>query len=339
MTHGAFLKFLFLSQSNLRRFILLNLILLLPISGLGYSLYRLVPRGIRFLDSFDVEVEWLREGYDRLAVVIITGDEDHIYLFRREDFNGIRRYLFASDSQGYGILEEVSLGHGTVPFFGESQTVFDKEGDPLARVNVETVNEHVIQVLFFRRARDEDQENIFFHLIIFSCSFLLLFGSLGGISDYTQRVVFHEMKSFSYLFGSIQRFFWRSLLASVFVAIVVSAIGTNIYFYIFIVSNDLSVFIAALNFWMLVFFLFILFWVYPLLILNREESIWKVMKKSLFVSFDNFEFTMDCLIFLTIMLLFSCASLFIIPGIAGGFSFMNSALKDISHRYTQADTA
>jgi uncharacterized membrane protein YesL len=165
----------------------------------------------------------------------------------------------------------------------------------------------------------------------------MLTGSLGGVSDYTQRVVFHEMKSFGYLVKAIRRFFWRSLLMSVFFTVVVGAIGTNIYFYI--VGNDMSVFIAAINCWMLLFFIFILYWVYPLLILNRDESIWRVIKKSLFVSFDNFEFTIDCLVFLSLMLIFSCATLFIVPGIAGGFSFMNSALKDVSYRYSQTDTA
>jgi hypothetical protein len=339
MTRGAFLKFLLLSQSNIRRFVLLNLILLIPLSGLVYSLFWLIPQGIRYLDSFNVTVEWLREGYDSLALSIVTGDEDRIYLFSRKDFNGIRRHLFSDDAQGHRALEAASLGYTTLNLFGESHTIMGKDGNPLARVNVEAVKENVIQVLFFRRARIHERSDMLFHLLLFTASFVLLFGSLGGVSDYTQRVVFHEMKSFGYLVKAIRRFFWRSLLVSIFLTVVVGAIGTNIYFYIFIISNDLSVFIAAINFWMLVFFIFILYWVYPLLILNRDESIWRVMKKSLFVSFDNFEFTIDCLIFLLIMLIFSCVTLFILPGITGSFSFMNSALKDVSYRYTQADTA
>lgn len=339
MTRGAFLKFLLLAQSNIRRFMLLNLMLLIPLSGLVYSLYRLIPQGIHYLDSFNVTVEWLREGYDRLAVTIITGDEDRIYLFSRKDFNGIRRHLFSDDAQGRRALEAASLGYTTLHLFGEPHTILGKDGDPLARVNVEAVKENVIQVLFFRRGRVRARRDILFHILLFAASFLLLFGSLGGVSDYTQRVVFHEMKSFGYLLKAIRCFFWRSLLVSVFFAVVVGAIVTNIYFYIFIISNDLSVFIAAINFWMLIFFIFIFYWVYPLLILSRDESIWRVMKKSLFVSFDNFEFSMDCFIFLALMLMFSCVTLFIVPGIAGCFSFMNSALKDVSSRYTQADTA
>jgi len=339
MNRSAFLKFLLLSQSNIRRFIFLNLMLLIPLSGLVYSLYVLIPQGIRYLDSFNVTVEWLHEGYDKLAITIATGDKDRIYLFTRKDFNRIRRHLFEGDTQGHSALEEASLGYTKLHFFGEPHTILDKEGKPLARVHVEVVKNNVIQVFFFRRGSAIDRKGILFHIILFAASFLLLFGSLGGVSDYTQRVVFHEMKSFGYLLEAIRRFFWRSLLVSAFFTVVVGAIGTNIYFYMFIVNNDLSVFIAAINVWMLVFFIFILHWVYPLLILNRDESIWRVMKKSLFVSFDNFEFTLDCLSFLTLMLIFSCLTLFIVPGIAGSFSFMNSALKDVSSRYNQSDTA
>ena len=52
----------------------------------------------------------------------------------------------------------------------------------------------------------------------------------------------------------------------------------------------MSVFIAALNFWMLVFFLIALLWAYTLMILNRNESLFKVVKKSLYISFDNLEY-------------------------------------------------
>jgi uncharacterized membrane protein YesL len=120
-----------------------------------------------------------------------------------------------------------------------------------------------------------------------------------------------------------------------FFFVVTGAIAVNIYFYIFIISSDISVFIAALNFWMLVFFVFILFWVYPLLVLNRDESVWRVMKKSLFISFDNFTFTLRSLLYLLALLLVSCATAFIYPGFAGMLSFLNSTLKEISHRYSQ----
>jgi len=339
MTKGSFLKFLLLSQSNLKRLVLVNLLLLLPLAGLVYSLNRLVPRVIGFLDSFNVSIGWVREGYDRLAVAVVTGEEDWVYVFQREDFTRLRRYLFYPDPKNRSILRSEALGSGVIRLYGQPQTIPGKDGAPLITCTLEGAKENVIQVLFFKRGTVTESSHLAGYITLFAGSFLLFFGSLGGVSDYTQRVVFHEMKSFSYLFRSIKRFFWRSIQVSLFFAIVVGAIGTNIYFYIFIISGDLSVFIAALNFWMLIFFFFILFWVFPLLILNRDESVWRVMKKSLFVSLDNFEFTMDCLIFSALMFVLSCITLFTMPGIAGVFSFKNSALKDISHRYTRDDTA
>jgi hypothetical protein len=338
MNKGAFLKFLLLSQSNIKRFMLLNLMLLIPLAGLVYSLYVLIPQGIRYLDSFNVTVEWLYEGSERLAVTIVTGEKDRIYLLTRKDFNRSRRHLFEGDAKGHSALEDAALGFVDIQFFGKSHTIRDSEGKALARVNVEVLKDNVIQVIFLSRGKGIGSGNLLFHALLFTASFILLCGPLGGVSDYTQRVVFHEMKSLGYLWGAIRRFFWRSIVVSLFFIVVVGAIGTNIYFYMFIVNNDLSVFIAAINFWMLVFFVFILYWAYPLLILNRDESIWRVMKKSLFVSFDNFEYTLDCLSFLALMLLFSVLTLFILPGIVGSFSFMNSALKDVSYRY-QSDTA
>jgi hypothetical protein len=339
MTKGAFLKFLFLSQSNIKRFILVNLLLLLPLGSFVYSFYRLVPHAFRLLDSFNVDVMWVREGYDKLAIVIITDERDRMFIFRREDFNSIRRYLFTDDARVDGNLDRTAIGSSSIPLHDEPHTVMAGDGMPLVTMIIQGTKEDVVQVLFFTKSRAGRTMGLAFYLTLCVGSFVLLFGCLGGVSDYTQRVVFHEMKSLAYLFNSIKRYFWRSLAVSLFFVIVMGAIGANIYFYIFIVSSDLSVFIAALNFWMLVFFIFILFWVFPLLILNREESVWRVMKKSLFVSLDNFDFTMDCLIFSVIMFLFSCVTLFSVPGIAGFYSFVNSALKDVSHRYTRNDTA
>jgi hypothetical protein len=338
MTRGAFLKFLFLSRSNLKRFVLVNLLLLPPLTGFCFSMYNLVPRAATLLDSFNVAVQWVREGYDRLAIAVVTGGRDRVYIFEREDFNGIRRYLFSSTEQNDAILEEAAIASGTILFYGKAQTFMGRDGEPLVALTLEQVKDNVIHVLFYKRDHAPRGPHLVLYLGLFLGSFTLLFGSLGGVSDFTQRVVFHEMKSFSYLFTAIQRFFWRSLTVSFFFMVVIGAIGTNVYFYIFIVAGDFSVFVAALNFWMLIFFLFILFWVFPLLILNRDESIWRVMKKSLFISLDNFEFTMDCLIFSSLMFILTCATLFSVPGITGFFSFINSALKDISHRYTQVDT-
>jgi hypothetical protein len=339
MTRGAFLKFLFLSRSNLKRFVFVNLLLLPPLIGLSFSMYHLVPRAAALLDSFNVAVQWVNEGYDRLAIAVVTGERDRVYVFKREDFNGVRRYLFSSPEENRGILEEAAIASGRVLLYGKPQTFVGKNGEPLVTLTLEQVKDNVVHVLFYKRDHVPKGPHLILYLGLFLGSFILLFGSLGGVSDFTQRVVFHEMKSYSYLFAAIQRFFWRSLLVSLFFVVVIGAIGTNVYFYIFIVAGDFSVFVAALNFWMLIFFLFILFWVFPLLILNREESIWRVMKKSLFISLDNFEFTMDCLIFTSLMFIFSCITLFSIPGITGFFSFINSALKDISHRYSHADTA
>jgi hypothetical protein len=336
MTKNTFLKFLILSRSNIKRFLIVNLILLIPLLGFIYGLVRVVPYGIGYLDSFNISVVDVKAPYKKLAIAVVSGEDGRVYVFKRQDFNSARRYLFSYRDDS--ALEKIAVGYSNLPIFGESLTVRGKNEEPLLTLLVEGTKEDVIQILFFNSEKSLENSGLYLYGVMLFFSFIFLFGSLGGVSDFTQRVVFHETRDFGYLFRSIRRYFWRSLSTSLFFTVVIGAIATNIYFYIFIISNDISVFIAALNFWMLVFFIFILFWVYPFIILNRDESIWKVMKKSLFVSFDNFEFTLNSLLFLFIMLIFSCATLFILPGFAGVFSFMNSALKDISYRYTKPDT-
>jgi uncharacterized membrane protein YesL len=338
MTKSTFLKFLILSRSNVKRYLIVNIILLIPLLGFIYGLIRVVPYGIGYLDSFNISIVDVKAPYDKLAIAVVSGEDGRVYVFKRQDFNRARRYLFSYRGNSISALEKIAVGYSNLPIFGESLTVRGKDGEPLMTLLVEGTKEDVIQIFFFNSEKSRDNSGLYLNGVMLFSSFIVLFGSLGGVSDFTQRVVFHETRDFGYLFRSIRRYFLRSLSASLFFTVVIGAIATNIYFYIFVISNDLSVFIAALNFWMLVFFIFILFWVYPFIILNRDESIWKVMKKSLFVSFDNFEFTLNSLLLLFLMLAFSCVTLFIFPGFAGAFSFMNSALKDISHRYTKPDT-
>ena len=170
-------------------------------------------------------------------------------------------------------------------------------------------------------------------------SWIVVSGSFGGINDFTQRIVFHEPKRFGYLFHAIRKHFLRSLSVSLFFCVVIGAVVANVYFYIFIVASDISVFIAAINVWMFLFFLLVLFWVYPLLVLSQEESIWKVMKKSLFVSFDNFLYTLKALGVLILLLAGTCLTLFVFPGISYCFGFINTALKEISSKYSKLDVA
>ncbi len=348
MTKATFFKFIFLSQSNMRRFLIVNLLLLVPLGVFLYALVQLVPVAIRYVDSFNARVEQVSPDYEKLAIVILSGSatdgeqkEGRVYVLDRRDFNALRKHIFLSgnDARSAAVLEERSLGSSPIPFFTPTLTIHDKSGKSLITLGMENPEEDVLEILFINSRKGPRKVHILLNLLLLGAGFTLTFGSLGGVSDYTQRVVFHEAKELAYFFWSVKKYFIRSCAVALFIAVVIGAIVTNIYFYIFIISNDVSVFIAALNFWMLVFFIFILLWVYPLFILNRDESIWKVMKKSLFVSFDNFEFTFDALVLILLMLLLSCLTLFTVPGFTGIFSFMNSALKDISYRYSRADSA
>ncbi len=343
MDRGTFLKFLYLSHSNLKKFIIINLILLIPLGVMVYSLSVLLPVALRYINSFSITVRDVSQDYEKLAVVLISeaGGTHGVYAFDRAQFNSVRRYIFQSpdEQRSQALLREKAIGYRDVPAYMRSISLADKSGRHLMDIFFEDSGKNVVEILFVNARKHYREDHIALFAILFVVGFTLFYGSLGGVCDYTQRIVFHEIRGFRYLFTSLRIYFFRSLFISVFFTIVIGAIVTNIYFYIFIITSDISVFIAAVNFWMLIFFIFILFWVYPLMILGGEETIWKVMRKSLFISFDNFQYTLDAVVFMFLMTLASCATCSLIPGTAGLFSFLNSALKEISYRYTGTESA
>ena len=344
MTRGTFLKFIYVASSNRKRLIGVNLLLIIPLVVFVYTLIQLIPYLIGYINSFTLSIQEVNPKYGKLAVVLVSegGDEnglnDRVYVFRKEDFSGVRREILrAGGIENVSIIESTALGFSTVPLFRETMTVHDGAGQPLVTLRVQSMEEGTVEILFVR-GTGRKGGNILLYTILFGSSFILMAGSLGGVSDYTQRIVFHETKNFSYFLRAIERYFIRSLAVSSFFLLVIGAIAINIYFYIFVISSDFSVFVAALNVWMFILFLFIFFWVFPLLILNGDEPVWRVMKKSLFVSFDNFNFTLDALLFLLLMGVSSCLTVSVVPGFAGMSFFMNSALKDITYRYRSDDS-
>jgi len=222
-------------------------------------------------------VENVNPEYRRLTVVVISPERlyrgkrgDFVYIFEREAFNVVRKYVFLGD---HSILEKKALGFSAIPFSNEQLLVKDKNGEEIATLRIDSVKEGAVEVLFHNAKAGLGSRSIIIHDVLMILSFVALTGALRGINDYTQRIVFHEPKNFRYLFRAIKRHFFRSLSVSLFFMIVIGAIAANAYFYILIISSDISVFIAAINFWMFLFFLLVLFWIYPLLVLSREESI------------------------------------------------------------------
>ncbi|MFW6138924.1 MAG: hypothetical protein ACOC7U_07105, partial [Spirochaetota bacterium] len=221
-----------------------------------------------------------------MAVVVLYpgsygSEEGRVFVFKKRGFNSIRKHIFLdTGDKRLRVLKENALGYREIPHYREYFSVRTEQGRHLAHIRVESLKRGVTEIVFPSGDKTTSPKMQLWYLALLCTSFTLLGGSMGGICDYTQRVVFHETRSFSYLFRAIERSFFKSLCISFFIFMVVAAIAANVYFYIFIISNGLSVFIAALNIWMFLFFVFILFWVYPILVLNREESIWKVMKKS-----------------------------------------------------------
>jgi uncharacterized membrane protein YesL len=341
MTRNTFAKFMSISTSNLKRLVLINCILLIPAALVLFTLYHLVPALVHYVDSLDVSVTDVAPRYRRLAVVILWGRGDAVYVFEKDDLRGIRRHLFLSGSreESARVLEERAIATGSVVSYrGAPFALYGKSGERVLTLQVRNVREGSMEFIFYNGWKPAPRPALALYAVILAASILFLSGCLGGVAEYTQRVVFHEMKGLSFLLTSIRRNFLRSVVVAVAVTAVLGAVAANIYFYIFMLSTDVSVFIAAVNFWMLVFFFIALLWTYPLMILNREESLWSVVKKSLYISFDNLEYSLLTLIALFAMAVGSLCTLTLFPGFAGGFSFLNNALKDLSARYNKPDT-
>jgi len=348
MKKSIFYKFFYLSFSNVKIFILINLLFIIPFILFFYPFFRLIPVLVQYVNSRDVLVEYVNPKYKKLSIVVMSrrNNEDNylrgeVYIFKRNGFNKIRKYIFLSmiDEAQNKTLKEESLGYREIPLYSMPFNVKDSFGNIIANLKIENVRSGSVEIMFYNATVLPHKRDILIYLVLMMLSLIIISGSLGGVCDFVQRVVFHEIKSLHNLFFMIRRYFFRSLLVSLFIFIVISAITANVYFYIFIISNDISVFIAALNFWMLIFFLFVLLWVYPLLVLSKTESVWKVMKKSLFVSFDNFKFSLDTILHLIPIIILSFITLFLFPGISFIFSFLNTALKEISFRYSKTNIA
>lgn len=342
MYRGAYKKFVFLSRNNIRRYLVMNLMLLIPLGIFVFSLSQLIPRFVHMIEGLSISIQEVQTREQRLAVAVVHGPGSRagVYVYPRERFNQVRGYLFrsVSDQEAAGEARTRALGYRRGVVYGEPFTVENSRGEPVLTMYVEGARESSIEILFIDTDSGRGLPGAllpgYLPWVLLAAGYLLLFGSLGGVTDYTQRVVFHETRRFGYFVRAVMAHFFRSLLVSLFFLTVTAAIGVNVYFYIFVISSDFSVFVAALNFWMLVFFLFILLWVFPLLVLNRDETVWRVMRKSLFISFDNFTFTLRSLGVLFLLFLCSCGTLFIFPGPAGLFAFQNAALKEISGRYS-----
>ena len=256
MTRSARIKFRLLAISNLRSLVTVNLLFLLPCLLFCYSLVRTVPVLLRYVNTLNVSVVRTAEGYDRLAVVVMPPEEsptskgswvresvppgnERVYVFAREGFRKVRRAVFLNDRE---TLAARALGTAPVPLSNEPFVVRDREGGEVATVRVENVRSGTVELLF-HHARPRAPGGGLRHAILLAAAWVLVAGSLGGINDYTQRIVFHEPKSIGYLLDAVRRYFVRSLVVSLFFSVTIGAVCANIYFYIFIGT------VSILNIW------------------------------------------------------------------------------------------
>ena len=347
MTRMSLIKYFYFFKYNISRLLSLNLISIIPLGMMVLGLINTLPFIIDYFNSMNVAILDIKPEYNRVVFVVIAkggekGDKlADLYLFKTKDFNSVRRYFFIPpyDKNKVDILSRKAIGKATVTFFGEPVVVKSRSGKPIATVWLSKIGKGTIEVMNYRKRKEWNQVSFAKNTILFLLGLILLGGMLGGLSEYGQRMVYHEARKFGYVFKAIRKHFVKSLVISIFLFIIIFAVAANIYFYVFLFSNDVSVFVAALNLWMLVFFMFILLWVFPLMVINSDESIWRLMRKSLFLSFDNFEYTVDVLMTMILLIVVTVLTAGLLPGITGIFSFLSNSLKEISARYSKLDTA
>jgi len=348
MTRGTVLKFIFLSLSNIKKLLVVNLIFLPPLLVFLFTAGQLLPFIIHYIDTMNITLYQVNPEYGKLVLVITSysdtenlNKEKWAFVFKRNDFKYIRKYLFLKEQESstWNILHQKALGVLQPRVLQEPFSIKDKQGKSIITLALRDVSGGYVEIFFINPDFSAERKPIRMYLILMIISYFILVSSLGGIADYIQRIVFHEIRELGYLFRALIKHLVRSIVIALIFTVVICATTTNIYFYLFISGGNSSVFIAALNFWMLIFFTVIFMWVYPLMALGTGESVFKMMRKSLFISFDNFDFTLNAIIVILIMGTMSIFSLFTLPGIAGMFSFLNTSLKEISSRYSSIDSA
>jgi len=260
------------------------------------------------------------------------------YLFDRRVFNRVRKHLFMSFSGDplsnahAKLLKKVAISFKSINSFDKPVEMRDRNGNLVMRLMVEPAGEGVAQIFFYKSRRFINIP-VYFSIVLFTVGFLLLAISIGGITEFTQRLVFHENRRFSYLFEAMRRHLIHSLVISLFMTLVLTAIITNIYFYMFVMGNGTSVFVAAINVWLFFFMVLIFIWVFPISVINPEDSIVNIFKKAIYLCFDNFNTSLDMFLILILQVVVSVLTLGIVPGISGIMAFLNSGIKEVSSRY------
>jgi len=353
MTRGTVLKFIFISLSNIKKLLLVNLVFIIPLLIFIFALIQLVPFVVHYIDTMNVSILQVNPGYGKIVLVMDSfsgaGEKNKveeqnkdvwIYIFKKSDLNRARRYFFLdlAENKKRELLFEKAIGVNRLRTLEEPFSIKDKHGNNIITLALRGVSESSVEIFYINPDFFAEEKPLTLYIILIIVSYFLIAGCLGGIADYIQRIVFHETKKFGYLTKAVIKHFMKSLIIAFIFTLVVSATITNIYYYLFISGGHSSVFVAGINFWMLIFFIVIFIWVYPIMALGSDEPVWKMMRKSLFISFDNFDFTIKVLIFLFLIGMMSVLSLFTLPGIAGTFSFLNTSLKEISSRYSSTDS-
>lgn len=271
-----------------------------------------------------------------------AGEKNNVYgvayLLDVRVFNKVRKHVFMSFSGDplsnahFKLLQKVAISVKSIDSFDKPLEFYDKAGHLVMKVMLEPAAGGVAQIFFYKSRRFLNIP-LYLSIVLFAGGFLILAVSIGGITEYTQRIVFHENRKFSYLFEAIRRHILHSLIISLILLLVLAAIIANIYFYMFVMGNETSVFVAAINVWLFFFMILMFMWVFPISVINPEDSIMNIFKKAVYLCFDNFTTSLDMFLILILEIIISTLTLGLIPGISGIMAFLNSGIKEVSSRY------
>ena len=91
MTRSTLLKFRLITLSNVKSLVMINLILLIPALIFLYTLVKIVPVVLRYIDTMNVSVLGTSPEYKRLAVVVFSPAVDRASGKESARRSGIRK--------------------------------------------------------------------------------------------------------------------------------------------------------------------------------------------------------------------------------------------------------
>ena len=349
---------------NIGRFMVINLILVIPFLSLSYSVLVSTPKIRAYIKNIRFEIEYLNIKEPSVFIVIPQyidiNTSHHIRIHKVEKVTDEGITVFLATKQKYRLLahtitksqktetpvekktlKSLIYGYGTsrsaasalidiTPVFDDIRKM--NHAEPIANLHIDMKKSSSPSIVSFPVKPQKELKNVLiYYILLFFVLPLLFFSMLGGIVKMTYELFLERSEKIISIFTYIKKYFVKSFLISLFYCILFIFCIANILFYPKITL--LSTIFSVLNVWFFVFLFFSFLWVFPIQIQVPERRAFHAIKMSFLVFFDNIILSIFITFYAVLLSIVSICTAFLIPGIASITSFLNITVYVVLLKY------